>query len=71
MKLRRITARRYVDDDTGTHFEFLSDMTPEQAVEQVQMRLETMKHIEPDEYQGTLMTLSRLGRIPPKDRSKP
>lgn len=37
MKLRRINKRRFVDDETGTYFEFRFDVTDAQAAEQVEM----------------------------------
>ena len=69
MKLRKIDPRRYVDDETGTYFDFLSDTTAEEALEQVltSQRIFLEKYPS-EEWFGTMRTLPRVGkpRVPPR-----
>lgn len=72
MKLRRINARRFCDDETGTYYEFGSDMTESKAIEQIEIHLRIFRSKYPDlEWYGkdhALPTLSK-GFRKPKDGS--
>ncbi len=64
MKLHRITAQRYVDTETGTYFDFLSDTTEAEALQQAQMRLKQMlKKATLDDLLGTVVPCPRMGKI--------
>ena len=64
MKLRKINARRYVDDETGTYYRFLSDTTPEKARDQIERHLRVFLNNGgmPDDWHGSDRTLPRLAR---------
>jgi len=71
MKLRRINAQRYVDDETGTYFEFGSDMTDGGALQQVLKHQRIFLNKYPsEEWFGTDRFLPPLGNLP-KDGSEP
>jgi len=67
MKLRRINALRYCDDETGTYYVFLSETTQEQAEEQVEIHLCCYLNngYSPSDWFGTERTLPRLRRLKP------
>jgi hypothetical protein len=69
MKLRKINARRYADDETGTYFDFAQDMTPEQAQEQVEMHQRIFLSKYPaEEWFGTDRILPPIGKRPPRPK---
>jgi hypothetical protein len=70
MKLRRINAQRYVDEETGTYFDFESDTTPEKADEQVRIHQRIFLSKYPaEDWFGTNRRLPHVGKMrrhPPK-----
>ena len=74
MKLRQIDTRNWVDDETGTYFEFFSDTDEATAYEQAEMRVRQMLRLAPaDEVYGTKIRCPRQRkmRLPPKWRPEP
>jgi hypothetical protein len=70
MKLRKIDSRNWVDDETGTYFEFFSDAEAGQAYEQAELRWKQMLlQASRDGVYGTKIPVPRKRRLgrPPKD----
>jgi hypothetical protein len=67
MRLRKINSQRYCDDETGTYFDFCFPLTPETALELIQMDFECFlaRGGEAANYHGTERLVGNVGKRKP------
>lgn len=72
MKLRRISALRYCDDDTGTYFDFWDEVSDEQALKMIELHQRCqLTRCPTEEYFGTNQGVGNLGKRRPRGRKRP
>lgn len=72
MKLRRINALRWVDEETGTYFQFFSEHTEKQAIEQAEIHLRWQVSVHGAEaVHGTDIVCPRMGKPSPPPEPPP